>query len=55
MNGLSDKSHAAHGFIQFLFYSELSVSHHKIATMKGYVGNTIFVLFNQYFDSNCIK
>ena len=34
MNGLSDKSHATDGFIQFLFHSELSVSHSKLAWLN---------------------
>ena len=34
MNGLPDKSHAVHGFIQFLFHTELSVSHSKLSFLN---------------------
>ena len=46
MNGLPDKSHAAHGFIQFLFHTELSVSHTKLP----FLNVTTVILYGS--DSN---
>ena len=59
MNGLSDKSHATHGSIQFLFHSELSVSHSKLAWLNVIPCQYDLKRFKRNktatFDSNCIE